>query len=140
MEAVIEDELGAPREVHFIRAGNRLGIERDGGAAADKERHASKGLLHAAQGNRTPEPLSEVHLGETPGHVVGFLPVDGDIAAVRLDELLAADEHPARSAAGVVDTAFVGREHLDEHPTDRPIDSQAAVPTDRPRTCGNALS
>ncbi len=60
----------------------------------------------------------EVHLGQAPGGVVGFLAVDGDVsqlAAVGLDELLAADEHAARAAAGVVDAALVGGEHLDQH-------------------------
>ena len=40
----------------------------------------------------------EVHLGQSPGGVVGLLPVDRDVAelaAVGLDELLAAHEHPS---------------------------------------------
>ena len=60
----------------------------------------------------------EVHLGQPPGGVVGLLAVDGDVAelaAVGLDELLALHEHAARAAAGVVDAALVGREHLDQH-------------------------
>ena len=60
----------------------------------------------------------EVHLGQPPGGVVRLLPVDGDVAdapAVRLDELLALDEHPAGAAAGIVDAALVGREHLHQH-------------------------
>ncbi len=40
------------------------------------------------------------------------------LAAVGLDELLALDEHAARAAAGVVDAALVGREHLDQHADD----------------------
>ena len=63
----------------------------------------------------------EVHLGEAPGRVVGLLAVDADVAdaaAVRLDELLALDEHAARAAARVVDAALVRREHLDEHADD----------------------
>ena len=35
-----------------------------------------------------------------------------------LDELLAADEHAARAAAGVVDAALVGREHFDQYTHD----------------------
>jgi hypothetical protein len=57
----------------------------------------------------------EVHLGQAPGGVVGFLAVDGDVAelaAVGFDELFAADEHTTRAAAGVVDAAFVGREQF----------------------------
>ena len=38
------------------------------------------------------------------------------LPAVRLDELLALHEHAARAAAGVVDAALVGRQHLDQHP------------------------
>ncbi len=60
----------------------------------------------------------EVHLGQAPGGVVGLMAVDGDVAelaAVGLDELFAADEHAARAAAGVVDAALVGREHLNQH-------------------------
>ena len=34
---------------------------------------------------------------------------------MRLDELLAADEHAARAAAGIVDAALVGREHFHQH-------------------------
>jgi hypothetical protein len=63
----------------------------------------------------------EVHLREAPRRVVRFLPVDrdvADLAAVRLDELLAADEHAAGAAARVVDAALVGREHLDEDADD----------------------
>ena len=60
----------------------------------------------------------EVHLGQPPGGVVRLLPVDRDVAdaaAVRLDELLALHEHAARAAAGVVDAAAIGRQHLDQH-------------------------
>src|SRR5258708_4950428 len=37
---------------------------------------------------------------------------------MRLDELLAADEHAARAAARVVDAALVRRQHLDQHAHD----------------------
>jgi hypothetical protein len=53
----------------------------------------------------------KIHLRQTPGGVVRFLPVDRDVAelaAVRLDELLAADEHSARSAAGIVNRPLYG--------------------------------
>src|SRR5271157_11030 len=60
----------------------------------------------------------EVHLGQAPRCVVGLLSIYGDVtnsAAVRFYELLAAYEHPARAAAGVVHPALVRGEHLDEH-------------------------
>ena len=63
----------------------------------------------------------EVHLGQSPGSVVRLLPIDGDVAdsaAVRLDEFLALHEHAARAAAGIVDAAFVGREHLHQNADD----------------------
>ena len=40
------------------------------------------------------------------------------LPAVGLDELLALHEHAAGAAAGVVDAALVGREHLDQHADD----------------------
>ena len=40
------------------------------------------------------------------------------LPAVGLDEFLGLHEHAAGAAAGVVDAAFVGREHLDEHAHD----------------------
>lgn len=64
----------------------------------------------------------QVHVGQAPGGGVGFLAVDGDVAgvaAVGCDELLGLGEHAARTAAGVVDAALVGFEHLDEHADDR---------------------
>jgi hypothetical protein len=74
----------------------------------------------------------EVHLGQAPRGVVRLLAVDGDVAelaAVGLDELLAANEHAARAAAGVVDAAFVGREHLDQyaHHARRRVELSAAL-------------
>src|SRR5262249_27227472 len=63
----------------------------------------------------------EVHLRQTPSRVVGLLTVNGDVAelaAVGLDELFTADEHPARTAAGVVDAAFVRGQHFDENADD----------------------
>ena len=64
----------------------------------------------------------EVHLGEPPRRVVDLLPVDGDVAdppAVAFDEFLRLHEHAAGAAAGVVDAALVGFEHLDQHAHDR---------------------
>ena len=63
----------------------------------------------------------EVHLGKPPGRVVALLPVNGDVAdapAVFLDELLGLDEHAAGAAAGVIDAALVGLQHLDQQPDD----------------------
>src|SRR5437773_3667212 len=34
---------------------------------------------------------------------------------MRLDKFLAADEHAARSTAGIVDAALIGSEHLNQH-------------------------
>ena len=66
----------------------------------------------------------EVHLGEPPRRVVRLLAVDGDVAArpaavavargVRADELDRLDEHAGGAAAGVVDAAPVGLQHLDQ--------------------------
>ena len=63
----------------------------------------------------------QIHHRQPPGRGVGLLAVDGDVAdpaAVDLDELLALDEHAAGAAAGVVDAALVGGEHLDQHADD----------------------
>src|SRR5438477_12325058 len=78
-----------------------------------------KGVAMRDLGVDTPD--REVHLGEPPGRVDRLLAVDGDVAdlaGMRFDELLALYEHAARSATGVVDTPFVGRQHLDQHPHD----------------------
>src|SRR5690606_4670569 len=61
----------------------------------------------------------EVHLGQTPGGVVALLAVDGDIAdtpAMLQHEFLALHEHAAAAAAGVVDAALIGLEHLNQYP------------------------
>src|SRR5690606_33935543 len=66
-------------------------------------------------------PDGEVHLGELPGGRVALLPVDGnliELAAVGRDEFLALDEHAAAAAAGVIDAAAVGFEHLAPEPDD----------------------
>src|ERR1051325_3883702 len=69
--------------------------------------------LDAAQG--------EVHHGEAAGGGVALLPVDADVAepaAVGFDEFFRLHEHAAGTAAGIVNAAFVGSEHLDEEPHD----------------------
>src|SRR4051794_35768511 len=57
-------------------------------------------------------------MGQLPGRLVEFLPVDGDVqwvAAMRLDELLRLDEHAARPARRVVDPlALPGFQDLHE--------------------------
>jgi hypothetical protein len=110
---VVLQQLAAPVTVvegrvgqHVIRLQVRVLVVVEGVAMADLR-------IDAADG--------EVHLGEAPGGVVGFLAVDGDVAelaAVGLNELLARDEHATRTAAGVVDAALVGCEHLDQHAHD----------------------
>ena len=64
----------------------------------------------------------QVHLGQPPRGVVRLLAVDADVAqpaAVGLHELLRLDEHAAGAAAGVVDAAAVGGQHLHQQPDDR---------------------
>ena len=81
--------------------------------------------LDAAQG--------EVHHGEAAGGGVALLAVDADVAelaAVGFDEFLRLHEHAAGAAAGIVDAAFVGGEHLDE----AAHDAAAACRTGR-RSC-----
>ena len=68
----------------------------------------------------------EVHLGETPGGVIAFLPIDSEVAdatAMRLQEAFGLNEHAAGAAAGVINPAFnpfggvgEGFEHLHQHP------------------------
>jgi hypothetical protein len=63
----------------------------------------------------------QIHLVESSGGVVGFLAVDADLAdttAVLLDELFGLDKHAAGATAGVVDTALVGSQHLDQQTDD----------------------
>ena len=73
-------------------------------------------------------PDGEVHPGEPPGRVVRFLTVDRDIgpgspggffsisiaAGVRTDEFDRLHEHAGGTAAGVVDPAPVGLQHLNQ--------------------------
>ena len=75
-------------------------------------------------------PYRQVHLGQPPGGVVGLLTEDADVglglatvavaAGVGLHELDRLDKHAARAATGVIDPAFVRREHLDQHAHDAP--------------------
>ncbi len=77
------------------------------------------GLLRAEVGLDAAN--GEVHDGQAAGGGVAFLAVDGDVAdasAVFQHEFLRLHEHAAGAAAGVVDAAFVGREHLDEQADD----------------------
>ena len=60
---------------------------------------------------------SEVHLGQPPCGVVDLLPVDRKVqrvAAMIFDEFLGLDEHATRAAAGVIDAALIGFEHLNQ--------------------------
>ena len=66
----------------------------------------------------------QVHPGQSPGGVVGFLAVDGDVgpglsavavaAGVSTDELHRLHEHAGGTAAGIVDAAPLGLQHLDQ--------------------------
>jgi len=80
------------------------------------------GVEGVAVGNlRVDATDGKVHLRQAPSGVVGLLAVDGNVAnlaAVGLDELLAADEHAPRSAARVIDAALVRRKHFDQHTDD----------------------
>src|SRR5690625_1910510 len=60
----------------------------------------------------------KVHLGQAPGGVVALLAIDGDVAdapAMLQHEFLALHEHAATAAAGVVDAALIGLEHLHQY-------------------------
>jgi hypothetical protein len=60
----------------------------------------------------------EVHFAQPPSRVIRLLPVDGDVTdapAVAFDKLFRLHKHAARAAAGVVDSALVRLQHLDEH-------------------------
>ena len=63
----------------------------------------------------------EVHVRQPPGGGVGLLAEDRDVGglpAVGLDEAFRLHEHARRAAAGVVDAALVGFEHLDQQAHD----------------------
>ena len=54
-------------------------------------------------------------LAEPPGGLIGFLPVNGNVAdasAVGFYEFFALHKHAARSAARVEHAALVGRDHF----------------------------
>ncbi|SMF63989.1 hypothetical protein SAMN06265365_12386 [Tistlia consotensis] len=69
-------------------------------------------------------PDGEVHLGQPPGGIVRLLAVDRDIGLglpaiavavpVGVDELHRLHEHARGAAAGVVDPAAIGLQHLDQ--------------------------
>ncbi len=64
----------------------------------------------------------QVHLAQLPGGVVGFLAIDGEVrlglaavavaGGVGLDEFPGLHEHAAAAAAGVIDPAGEGFQHL----------------------------
>src|SRR5206468_9510580 len=63
----------------------------------------------------------EVHHGEAARGGVTLLAVDADVAepaAVGFDEFFRLHEHAAGTAAGIVNAAFVGSEHLDQETHD----------------------
>ena len=63
----------------------------------------------------------KVHLGQPPCGVIGFLTINGDVSdssTVFFDKLFRLDEHATRATAGVIDTAFVWREHFDQQAHD----------------------
>ena len=80
----------------------------------------------------------EVHLGEPPSGVVGFLPVDRYIRSrpaavavsglVRAYELHGLHEHAGRTATGVIDAPVVGLQHLDQQPYDAARSVELAAP------------
>src|SRR5438034_9578196 len=77
------------------------------------------GLLFAEIGFDAAD--GEVHHGEAAGGGVALLTVDADVAepaAVGFDEFFRLHEHAAGAAAGIVDAAFIGSEHLDEQSHD----------------------
>ena len=74
----------------------------------------------------------EVHHGEAAGGGVALLAVDADVAepaAVGFDEFFRLHEHAAGAAAGIVDAALVGGEHLDEaaHDAGRGVELAAVL-------------
>src|SRR5438445_9793495 len=63
----------------------------------------------------------KVHHGEAARGGVALLTVDADVAepaAMGFDEFFRLHKHAAGTAAGVVNAAFVGSEHLDEEAHD----------------------
>src|SRR4051812_38074094 len=65
---------------------------------------------------------SKVHLRQPPGRVVDLLTIDRDVLpppTVLLNEFFRLDEHATRAAAGIVSTALVGLQHLDERADNR---------------------
>src|SRR5438552_8021378 len=77
------------------------------------------GLLFAQIGFDAAD--GKVHHGKAARGGVALLTVDADVAelaAVGFDEFFRLHEHAAGTATGVVNTAFVGSEHLNEETND----------------------
>src|SRR5439155_2322800 len=77
------------------------------------------GLLFAKIGFDAAD--GEVHHSEAAGGGVALLTVDADVAepaAMGFDKFFRLHEHAAGTAAGVVNAAFVGSEHLDKEAHD----------------------
>ncbi len=92
------------------------------------------GLLFAEIGFDAAD--GEVHHGEAARGGVALLTVDADVAelaAVGFDEFFRLHEHAAGTAAGIVNAAFVGSEHLDEetHDTLRSVELAAFLALNR---------
>src|SRR2546430_9094286 len=86
------------------------------------------GLLFAEIGFDAAD--GEIHHGEAARGGVALLTVDADVAelaAVGFDEFFRLHEHAAGTAAGVVNAAFVGSEHLDEETHDALRSAQLAA-------------
>src|SRR5437867_11517173 len=93
----------------------RIGEEEVGAEIGMEIAPEGVGLLFAEIGFDAAD--GEVHHGETAGGGVALLTVDADVAelaAVGFDEFFRLHEHAAGTAAGIVNAAFVGSEHLDE--------------------------
>jgi WS/DGAT/MGAT family acyltransferase len=111
-----------------------VGVSSDDAAVTDRAaQHGRRGRRHrgeedigldAAQG--------QVHHRQTAGGGVALLAVNRNIAqlaAVAFHKLLALHEHAARAAAGVVDAALVGLQHLHQaaHHTARRVELSAVL-------------
>ena len=97
----------------------RVGEDEVGAEVGMEVAPEGVGLLWAEVGFDAAD--GEVHHGEAAGGGVALLAVDADVAelaAVGFDEFFRLHEHAAGTAAGIVDAAFVGSEHLDEEAHD----------------------
>ena len=129
---VAGEALAAPRFLIELRVGEYAVGAQVGVAVFVKTVAARDVAAHGADG--------EVHSGQPPGGVVGFLPVDGDFpdgaafvfiaaAGAGADEFGGLNEHAGRAAAGVIDAPAIGLEHFDEQPNDgaRGVELAAAL-------------